>query len=85
MNKIHNIENITVSGNSFSLTIDGQAKVFPLERLSYKLFSANEAEKTTFEVSPSGYGVHWTLLDEDISIDGLLGIAHAPFAKKKVA
>ena len=35
-------------------------------------------ERATFEISPSGYGIHWPLLDEDISIDGLLGIVHTP-------
>jgi len=29
-----------------------------------------------YEFSPSGYGIHWPLIDEDISMDGLLGIAH---------
>ena len=27
---------------------------------------------------PSGYGIHWPLIDEDLSIDGLLGIVHTP-------
>jgi len=38
-----------------------------------------------FEISPSGYGIHRPFLDEDISIDGLLGIAHFPSTKRKVA
>jgi Protein of unknown function (DUF2442) len=25
-----------------------------------------------FEVSPSGYGIHWPELDEDLSIDGMI-------------
>jgi hypothetical protein len=36
-----------------------------------------------FEVSPSGYGIHWPRLDEDISIDGLLGIVHSPEDTRK--
>ena len=85
MNKIHTIENVNVAGNSFSLTIDGHSKVFPLDTVSTKLFGASEAEKSTFEISPSGYGIHWPLLDEDISIDGLLGIVHHPSQKRRVA
>ncbi|MBF0567096.1 MAG: DUF2442 domain-containing protein, partial [Nitrospirae bacterium] len=38
-----------------------------------------------FEISPSCYGIHWPLLDEDISIDGLLGIVHAPKRETKTA
>jgi hypothetical protein len=34
-------------------------------------------------VSPSGYGVHWPLLDEDIAIDGLLGIVHTREIQRK--
>ncbi|PKN21436.1 MAG: hypothetical protein CVU65_16870 [Deltaproteobacteria bacterium HGW-Deltaproteobacteria-22] len=25
-------------------------------------------------MSPSGYGIHWPELDEDLSVDGLLGL-----------
>jgi len=28
-----------------------------------------------FEVSPSGYGIHWPELDEDLSIDGMIKAA----------
>jgi len=37
------------------------------------------------EISPSGYGIHWPLLDEDLSVDGLLGIIHAPEIHSKRA
>jgi hypothetical protein len=42
-------------------------------------------DRTNFEISSSGYGIHWPLLDEDISVDGLLGIVHAPYWKNKIA
>ncbi|MDP2982675.1 MAG: DUF2442 domain-containing protein [Candidatus Latescibacter sp.] len=29
-----------------------------------------------YKIQPSGYGIHWPLIDEDIAIDGLLGIVH---------
>ncbi|MFZ4524578.1 MAG: DUF2442 domain-containing protein [Chlorobium sp.] len=46
---------------------------------------ASETKRKTFEVSPSGYGIHWPLLDEDISIDALLGIVSAPARDRKTA
>jgi len=49
------------------------------------LVKATEIERTTFEISPSGYGIYWPLLDEDLSIDGLLGIVDAPVKKRKIA
>ncbi|MGA1874120.1 MAG: DUF2442 domain-containing protein [bacterium] len=53
--------------------------------MSPALKGASERERNTFEISPSGYGIHWPLIDEDISIDGLLGIAHNPKLKRKIA
>jgi len=36
------------------------------------LLNASDIERETFKISPFGYGIHWPLLDEDMSIDGLL-------------
>ena len=60
------------------LTIDGREKTFRVSEISPALQNASEEEKNLFEISPSGYGIHWPLLDEDLSIDGLLGVVHRP-------
>ena len=60
------------------LTIDGQEKALQVSERSPALQNASEKEKNLFEISPSGYGIHWPLLDEDLSIDGLLGVVHRP-------
>jgi hypothetical protein len=39
---------------------------------SKKLASATELQRSTAELSPGGYGIHWPLLDEDLSIPGLV-------------
>ncbi len=44
----------------------------PWERCSNTLASATELERATAELSPGGYGIHWPLLDEDLSIGGLI-------------
>ena len=85
MSKQHSVENIKIVNDHIFLTIDGIERNFPLAVISPILGSATEKERSTFEVSPSGYGVHWPLLDEDLSIDGLLGIVHSPSEKKKTA
>ncbi len=85
MKKYHNVSNVRIKGDFLILNIDGEEKEFELKKISPSLENASEKEKNTFEVSPSGYGIHWPLLDEDISIDGLLGIAHAPRWKRKIA
>jgi hypothetical protein len=42
------------------------------ERCSKKLASATELQRATMELSPGGYGIHWPLLDEHLSIPGLV-------------
>jgi len=44
----------------------------PWERCSKRLASATGLERATMELSPGGYGIHWPLLDEDLSIPGLV-------------
>lgn len=84
MKKIHNIEQIRFIEGSMLLKIDGQERYFPLTEISRKLAGASEIERTTYRVMASGYGIHWPLLDEDLSIDGLLGITHTPPKRNRV-
>lgn len=42
-----------------------------LEKLSSKLCKANSNERNTYLISPSGLGVHWPLIDEDLSFTNL--------------
>jgi len=44
----------------------------PWERCSKKLACATELQRSTSELSPGGYGIHWPLLDEGLSIPGLV-------------
>ncbi len=85
MKKYHNISDLKFEDGFLVITIDGEPKRFQLKEVSPVLEKASEEERSNFEISPSGYGIYWPLLDEDISIDGLLGIVHAPQWKKKIA
>jgi len=85
MTKYHDISDLKFQDGFLIITIDGVLNKFPLKEISPALEKASEAERNNFEISPSGYGVHWPMLDEDISIDGLLGIVHVPRWKKKIA
>ena len=78
MKKYHKIEKLHFERGHLILSIDGEMKRFQLKDISPTLTKASEEEKLNFELSPSGYGIHWPMLDEDISIDGLLGITHKP-------
>ena len=78
MKKHHEIDNVIVTDESLDLRIDGAEYSFPLAAISPRLFAAAPADRARFEISPSGYGLHWPTIDEDLSIDGLLGIHHKP-------
>lgn len=71
----HTIETIYFDQNFIYLKIDGQAVKAPLDLVSLKLKNANETERNHYKISPSGYGIHWSMIDEDISVKGLLKIA----------
>jgi NAD(P)H-hydrate repair Nnr-like enzyme with NAD(P)H-hydrate epimerase domain len=85
MNKYHQVSGIEISSGVLRLTVDGARIEKELEQISPALARASSAEQSEFEVSPSGYGIHWPLIDEDISIDGLLGISHHREPKQKIA
>jgi len=44
----------------------------PWEKCSSRLAAATESERMQAELSPGGYGIHWPLIDEDLSVNGLL-------------
>ena len=68
----HKIEELTFDKNTLLLRVDGKLYRIPIDLASSKLANANDIERNLFKVSPSGYGVHWALIDEDLSIDFLL-------------
>jgi hypothetical protein len=82
MKKNHQVVDLRFKGKNLLLIIDGDEKSFPLNEISSLLANATDIERNTFEISPSGYGIHWPLLDEDLSIDGLMGVTHSPVGKK---
>lgn len=85
MKKYHDIRDLKFDDDFLIITIDGEPKRYQLKEISSVLEKASMEERNNFEISPSGYGIHWPSLDEDISIDGLLGVGHASQWKKKIA
>jgi hypothetical protein len=70
----HNITHIGFENNILCLTIDNKEYRIPLEKISARLLQANERERNAWKLSPSGYGIHWPLIDEDLAVDGLMKI-----------
>lgn len=84
MKKHHDVSDLRFDGKFMMLIIDGRQTRFNVSEISTVLAEASDRERTTFEISSSGYGIHWPLLDEDISIDGLLGIVHTPKKRMQI-
>ena len=76
MDKAHNIGNVTISGAVLHLDVDGKSYEIDLAKESPRLAHATQAQREQVEVSPSGYGLHWPAVDEDLSVDGLIGVTH---------
>lgn len=70
-----NIQEISFEGDAICLRIDGNYFKIPLENVSEKLRAANDFQRSLFNISPSGYGIHWPLIDEDLSVERLIKIA----------
>jgi hypothetical protein len=78
MKNYHEVAGIEFADSTMVMDVDGKRHEFKLGEISEPLSKASSEERSNFEVSPSGYGIHWPLIDEDLSIDGLLGIVHSP-------
>lgn len=72
MEKAYKITDISFENDYLTLKVDNQFLKFKLAEISEKLVNATDVERKDFKISPSGYGIHWRLLDEDLSINGML-------------
>ncbi len=66
------IINVTVTDDTLSVDLeDGRTIAIPIgwyPRLAY----GTPAERTNFQISGAGYGIHWPDLDEDVGVEGVL-------------
>lgn len=66
------IREVDISDSHVSFHLqDGRVITAPLA-WSWRLREASAEERQNYEISPSGYGVHWPEIDEDLSARGLL-------------
>jgi hypothetical protein len=66
------IENFRISSEDLSFRVNGRDYCFKLSEISPRLAKASDDERNGYTFSPSGYGVHWGAIDEDLSIAGLI-------------
>lgn len=70
-NSLPNIK-VKIQGSILIISQSDKQSKFDLKKISPKLAKATQEELSHFSVSPSNYGIHWTMIDEDISIPALL-------------
>jgi len=66
------IDEVTFENDLMFLHFLGESVKINLELVSSKLLAADEIQRNFYKISPSGYGIHWPLIDEDLSIEKLL-------------
>lgn len=76
MDKAHDVRKVSLSGTRMLLSVDGKEYEIDITKQSDKLAGATPEQRANFIVSPSGYGIHWPDLDEDLAVDGLIGVEH---------
>jgi hypothetical protein len=79
--KFHEVHEVRFSGTVMALRCDGAEHVVDISGVSDRLARATAAERALFRISPSGYGIHWPAIDEDLSVDGLIHASEAQGTK----
>lgn len=72
MKPTHKILSIHFEKDYMIVDVDNQQLRIKIADVSTKLNHASDTVRNDFKISPSGYGIHWSQIDEDLSIDGLL-------------
>jgi len=63
---------IETTPDALVLILEGKSVSIPWEDCSGRLSHASPAERNRAVLSPSGYGIHWPLIDEDLAAGPLL-------------
>jgi hypothetical protein len=65
-------ERVEINGECLVVSLsDGRSITVPLSWYP-RLQEASSSERGQFELIGAGVGIHWPLLDEDLSVEGLL-------------
>ncbi|MBN1873829.1 MAG: DUF2442 domain-containing protein [Anaerolineae bacterium] len=73
MDKIYDVKDLHVSKEAISFELEGQEISVPLAQCGSPLLVEAKLEYLAiFELDEDGMGIYWPVLDEDVSIAGLL-------------
>jgi hypothetical protein len=71
------INEVLFDNDHLIIIVDGIKYKIKLDDVSMKLKNAEESKRLLYKVSPSGYGIHWPLIDEDLAVEKLIEAATA--------
>ena len=77
MEKAYHIAYVRFENDYLIMKADDTLIKVKLEDISEKLTNATELERNDLKISPSGYGIHWPQIDEDLSVNGLIRTYHS--------
>ena len=63
---------IETTPEALIVILDAETISIPWQSCSPRLARASLIERTQARLSPSGYGIHWPLIDEDLAVGPLL-------------
>jgi len=63
---------IATTLDTLPVTTEAGSVSIPWHECSERLARASFAERSPARLSPSGYGIHWPLIDEDLAVGPLL-------------
>jgi hypothetical protein len=72
MKKVHAVQSTWTGRFHLYMTADGQTCRIRWEDCSPQLARASQTQRQHLEISPSGYGIHWPEIDEDLAVTPLL-------------
>jgi hypothetical protein len=82
---VHVVQAVTFVGDRMIVEVDGKTFEVDLRKHSARLLRASDEDRRNYAVSPSGYGIHWPMIDEDLSVDRLIGATHEVPAFRRTA
>lgn len=83
MGKVHNVQSVDADEAYLYLAVDDKSYRIRWESFSPRLAKASLAQRKRFDIAPSGYGIHWPEIDEDLAITPLL--RHAEMLEMETA
>lgn len=75
--KRHDVQTAWTDNTHLYIVVDGTIYRIEWAYCSQRLLEADNVQRAKFKISPSGYGIHWPEIDEDLAIASLLTEAEA--------